>query len=185
MDIQKYVEEAHQTAMKHGWHDEKESKEHFLMLIITEIAELIQADRKNIHSRWELFCNRLIVDVKDPDERFKEWFKTYIKQSFEDELADICIRVFDFIGEFNIRIEQLDKIQTEINPDFDKMSLTEQCFMVVGAITECDSMPINCKNILLLAEHWAKRYGIDLEWHIKQKMRYNKLREWRHGNKKY
>ena len=185
MDIQKYVNETYQTAMEHGWHDEKKSKEHWLMLIITEIAELIQADRENKHANREMFEYGLKIDPNDPDEAFKAWFDTHIKQSFEDELADICIRVFDFIGEFDIQVSMLDTIESHISPEFSKFSLTEQCFMVIGAITECEDMQMNCKNIILVAEHWAKLYGIDLEWHIKQKMRYNKLREWRHGNKKY
>jgi NTP pyrophosphatase (non-canonical NTP hydrolase) len=30
---------------------------------------------------------------------------------------------------------------------------------------------------------FAEHYGIDLEWHIAQKMRYNKLRPYKHGKK--
>lgn len=185
MNIQNYVDDAHQTALKHGWHDEKKSMDHFLMLIITEMAELIQADRRGIHARREMFEYRLAVEPNDPDERFKKWFDTFIKQSFEDELADICIRVFDFIGEFNISIDQLNRIHSDIRPEFFNLSLTEQCYFMISSIVECDSMPINCKLILLTVENMAKWNDIDLEWYIEQKMRYNRLREWKHGNKKY
>ena len=185
MNIKEYVDEAHKTAQQHGWHDEKMSENHFLMLIITEIVELIQADRKNKHTRRELFELRLKVSPGDPDNRFIDWFEPFVKNTFEDELADICIRTFDLIGEFNVKIEQLEKIHSEINQEFDIDTLTEQCFNVIGAIIECDNLPINCRNILIVAEHWAKLYEIDLEWHIKQKMRYNRLRQWRHGNMKY
>ena len=32
---------------------------------------------------------------------------------------------------------------------------------------------------------WAESLEIDLDWHIDAKMRYNAMREYRHGNKKY
>ena len=32
---------------------------------------------------------------------------------------------------------------------------------------------------------YCKQKGIDIDFFVEQKMRYNKLREYRHGNKKY
>ena len=32
---------------------------------------------------------------------------------------------------------------------------------------------------------YCKQKDIDIEWFIEQKMKYNKLRSFRHGNKKY
>ena len=49
MDLQKLSQEAFATAKAHGWHDEKLPDETYLMLIITEIAEAVQADRKNFY----------------------------------------------------------------------------------------------------------------------------------------
>lgn len=47
MDLQKLSQEAFETAKAHGWHDIELPDETYLMLIITEIAEAVQADRKN------------------------------------------------------------------------------------------------------------------------------------------
>ena len=185
MKIQEYIEQVHQTATEHGWHEQKQSTEHWLMLIITEICEMIEADRENNHARREIFEHRLEVQPNDPDDRFKEWFKPYIKDTFEDELADICIRTIDLMGESGISVKQFDKIHTQFNPDFYKQELPKQCFDIIGVITDCDALPIVCNNILKFAEHVAENHGVDLEWHIEQKMRYNQLREWKHGNKAY
>lgn len=185
MNIQKYIEEVHQTAVEHGWHEEQKPKEHWLMLIITEICEMIAADRINKRANRQMFEHRLVVEPSDPDKRFKEWFKTYIKESFEDELADVCIRTFDFMGENGIKTETLNRIHSELHPDFNRQHLLIQSFDLIGVITDCDSASIVCSSIFAVAEHWAKLYDIDLEWYIEQKMRYNRLREWKHGNKKY
>ncbi len=56
MDITKYIKEAHQTATKHGFHDSTKSDIYWLMLIITEICEVISADReKRQHRRNGVF----------------------------------------------------------------------------------------------------------------------------------
>lgn len=185
MKIQEYIEQVHQTAVEHGWHEEPQDNEYWLMLIITEICEMIAADRKNRHANRQLFEHRLEVDPNDPDNRFKEWFKTYIKDTFEDELADVCIRTFDFMGETGIKAEQLAKVHIEIPDDFGQQHLLKQCFDLTGNITDSETPAITCANILAVIERLATIYDVDLEWHIKQKMRYNKLRQWKHGNKKY
>ena len=47
MNFDELAQEALATAKAHGWHDTEQPDEHWLMLIITEIAEAVQADRKN------------------------------------------------------------------------------------------------------------------------------------------
>lgn len=172
MNIKKYVKEAHQTATDHGFHDEPRQNEYWLMLIITEICEVVDADRRSgSFDGMEDFLERTNVH---PD--FAERYNVYIKGTVAEELADICIRVFDFMGEAGIKPSTLSKIYMEPGPEFDELPLMVQCYNVIGAIIECDSQPINCKNILLMAEYWARKYNIDLEWHIRAKMEYNKLR---------
>lgn len=49
MNLNKLRDEAYATAKANGWHNEEHSDEHCLMLVITEIAEAVQADRKNLY----------------------------------------------------------------------------------------------------------------------------------------
>ena len=87
MNLNELKDRAYKTAKAHGWHDKELSDETYLMLIITEIAEAVQADRKGIRPDIEGYMCRV-------------------------------------------------------------------------------------KNI-------------DIDWHVEQKMRYNELRSYKHGNKKY
>ena len=48
MDLNNLRDEAYAIAREHGWHEQEHSDEHHLMLIITEMAEAVQADRKNL-----------------------------------------------------------------------------------------------------------------------------------------
>ena len=45
MNYNKLAEEAHENAVKHGFWETKVSNEHCLMLVITEIAEMVEAHR--------------------------------------------------------------------------------------------------------------------------------------------
>lgn len=94
-----------------------------LALIHSELSEALEADR---NERYAVDTARGFEIIKD-DAEFKEWFETYIKNTFEDEIADVVIRCLDT----------------------------------------------------------AEYMGFDLERHILCKMRYNTLREKKHGNKKY
>ena len=47
MDYNKLKVKAHSNAVKHGFWEKRLSNEHCLMLVITEIGELVEADRSN------------------------------------------------------------------------------------------------------------------------------------------
>jgi NTP pyrophosphatase (non-canonical NTP hydrolase) len=117
--INKLAKEIHQNARNKGFHDEDKNIGEMLCLIHSEVSEALEADRENIYSNCD------ISTYSDFDESFIEWFKKHVKDSFEDELADIMIRVMDL----------------------------------------------------------AESKGINLEDHIKAKMKYNSLREHKHGKK--
>lgn len=60
----------------------------------------------------------LIKSSKDIE---RDAFKTYIKNSFEDELADIIIRTLDICGYLNIDIERSVLAKIKYNKTRDKL----------------------------------------------------------------
>ncbi|MGB0850284.1 MAG: hypothetical protein ACPGTP_03490 [Bacteroidia bacterium] len=119
--INKLSTEIHETAKSKGFYDGERNIGEVLALIHSEVSEALEADRKNHYTRTEL---SQIVQETD-NEVFKSKFEESIKNTFEDELADILIRVMDLAG----------------------------------------------------------YRGVDLEEHLKAKVRYNSLREHKHGKK--
>ena len=93
---------AYQCAKEHGFHDKEYSNEHWMMLIITEISEAVNADRKGKHADVEEFNKT----TKITDFGFMRTFEKCIKDSVCDELADVVIRCLDFAGLKKIDIEQ-------------------------------------------------------------------------------
>ena len=119
--INKLSNEIHLINVRNGFYEDEKNIGEMLALIHSEVSEALECDRKG----RDCYVNVNEVAESKSDENFKSVFKGYIKDTFEDELADIMIRVMDL----------------------------------------------------------AAFKGIDLEAHIKAKMRYNSLRPYKHGKK--
>jgi len=83
-----------------------------LMLVVSELAEALEADRKDKRAKEKglKFLEEKEKDEWDRDfnetpEHFKKMFELYIKDSFEDEIADSFIRLFDLVGGLEIDID--------------------------------------------------------------------------------
>jgi len=78
-----------------------------LMLIVSEIGEAQEALRKNKHGDIQSFEDSkwpIDIPTKDYHEYEIYSFEEIIKDTFEDEIADTFIRLFDLCGYLNIDI---------------------------------------------------------------------------------
>ena len=92
-----------------GFYDEKREIGTLLMLCVSELAEALEADRKDEYAELENFH----VNVKSFG--FKNSFESCIKDTFEDEIADTVIRLLDLCGHLKVDIEQHVKLKLEYN----------------------------------------------------------------------
>jgi len=179
MEVQKYIDRAYKNACEHGFHDEALSDEHMLMLIVCEIAEAVEADRngKRVDAKYE-------SELK-PYPVMGFFYDNFIKGSVEEELADICIRLFDFAGEKGYKIERTDEGVTRnlLLGLFATTPFAENAFELCKHLTLAPVNPVTIQACILFVELWAKSLDIDLEWHIEQKMKYNESRPKMHGKK--
>jgi NTP pyrophosphatase (non-canonical NTP hydrolase) len=119
--INQLAKKIHENAKSKGFFDSEKNIGEMLCLIHSEVSEALEADRNSNYTT----CNMNVINGWHFDEDFKPEFTKNVKNTFEDELADVVIRVLDLCA-FK---------------------------------------------------------GIDIEAHIKAKMRYNSLREHKHGKK--
>jgi NTP pyrophosphatase (non-canonical NTP hydrolase) len=77
--------EAYMTAKSKGWHDEERETGTLLALIHSEVSEALEADRKGN------------------------------AENFAEELADVCIRIFDLCGSRGIDLESAISKKMEYN----------------------------------------------------------------------
>ena len=168
---------AYQCAKAHGFHDKEHSDAHWMMLIVTEISEAVNADRKGQHALVEEFNRTLKVT----DFGFKNTFERCIKGSVEEELADIVIRCLDYAGLKKINVEGRIILSYTVTK---KKSFIENMYAIVKDIvnykySQEELINYAFRQVLRVAEF----YNIDLLWHIEQKMKYNELRPMLNGKK--
>lgn len=180
MDLQKLSQEAFETAKAHGWHDEEQPDETYLILIITEIAEAVQADRKDKHAYKDKFLASQKPD--DDGDMFSMLFGQYIKNSVEDELADIIIRCLDLAA---LRGVSLDWVQYYVTSYCLDASIAKRDFPTFAYFLTFKAVNGDVIDVLARVIAYCKLKGIDIDFFVEQKMRYNKLRSYKHGNKKY
>lgn len=182
MNLNELRDKAYQCAVAHGWHEENLSDEHFLCLVISELMEAVEADRKGMHANRANF-EYYMKQRKRDDGEFMYAFKQDIKDSVEDELADACIRMLDLAG---LRGYDLDSFEYEGSDteDYSDMTFTESMFRICVYVTDNFYRD---EPFILLNEIFAfcRDRNIDIFWHIKQKMKYNELRPYKHGDKNY
>ena len=182
MNLNELRDKAYQCAVAHGWHEENLSDEHFLCLVISELMEAVEADRKGKHADRESFKSSYEDEEPHDDVNFKYCFEKYIKDTIPDELSDAVIRLLDLAGLRNISID-----------DFPKEAIYGASESCVGetfteSIYAISTLPIRyfyeynysfesqIGHMLLSIFGLAKHMNIDLIWHVEQKMRYNELR---------
>ena len=177
---------AYKTACEHGFHDKELSNEHCLCLIVGELMEAVEADRKGrlgkkCKSRFEMDYNRYPALVEE-EKRFKCSFKKNVKDTLPDELSDAVIRLLDLAGLRNISIADF--------PEEAIYGASESCVgeTFTESIYAISTLPIRyfyeynysfesqIGHMLLSIFGLAKHMNIDLIWHVEQKMRYNELR---------
>lgn len=182
MNLNKLRDKAYQCAVAHGWHDENLSDEHFLCLVISELMEAVEADRKGMHANRANF-EYYMKQRKRDDGEFMYAFKHDIKDSVEDELSDACIRLLDLAGLRGYDLDSFDYEGSDTE-DYSDMSFTESMFKICVYITDNFYRD---ESFIFLNEIFAfcRDRNIDIFWHIKQKMKYNELRPYKHGDKSY
>lgn len=182
VNLNELRDKAYQCAVTHGWHEKDLSDEHFLCLVISELMEAVEADRKGMHANRANF-EYYMKQRKRDDGEFMYAFKHDIKDSVEDELSDACIRLLDLAGLRGYDLDSFDYEGSDTE-DYSDMSFTESMFKICVYVT--DNF-YRAEAFILLNEIFAfcRDRNIDIFWYIKQKMKYNELRPYKHGDKNY
>ncbi len=95
MTLNELSRAAHSAAVAKGFYERERGFPELAMLVVTEIAEAVEADRNNEWTPCSPPCDGLEPDT----------FETLYKDTVEDEIADIFIRLFDLCGFYGIDID--------------------------------------------------------------------------------
>lgn len=189
VDLNALRDQAYETALKHGWHDENFSNRHFVMLVLTELAEAVEADRRGRYFRRKDFEHDLALCSEMAEKEFflPCVFAKYVKDTVEDELADTVIRLLDLAGLLNMHIDVFGENDIQDMADSrNGETFVERVYVVCCQITKYERGYLSgtALNAMILSVFGLAKYlNINLIWHIEQKMKYNETRERLHGKK--
>lgn len=185
LDFDTLKEKAFETANNHGWHDREQTDEVSLMLIITEVAEAVNADRKGKCADKDKFLASLKSD--DDGEMFSMLFNQYVKDTFEDELSDIIIRCMDLgrmrFCSFDGVNEEVERLSVSVDriPSFPVLA-----YYICQDITfPSYDLEDRLQNVVIQVLSYCRLRNIDIASFVDLKMRYNEMRSYKHGGKKY
>ena len=193
IDLNALRDRAYKTACEHGFHDQELSNEHCLCLVISELMEAVEADRKRKYFKEKIMFERdfnLYSALVEENVRYRNAFEKHIKDTVGDELADAVIRLFALAGLRGISLElangDIDDCIEDMAETCKDETFTESIYSISTLPVRYDGIfdfPTAVNDMILSIFGLAKHLDVDLFWHIEQKMRYNELREKMHGKK--
>lgn len=181
---------AYYISVEHGFHKEEKPDAYYLGLVMSEMGEAINADRKGWHGDGLLF---------EDDEReglsFVENFKKHIENTVEEKLANIVIRLLDFAGMKGYTLyvgtkAQLTLDSTDAFLKFEEGGMPGILFYLMDFLAagfDWNYIRTCIYNIIYILEDcFGEITGgsdCDLWWFVKKKMQYNDLRPILNGKK--
>lgn len=175
-------DKAYQCAKDHGFYEKELLASEHVMFIVSEIGEAINAYQEQRFANRVMFEKNFDTPQVNPEEHWKYCFEIFIKDSVEDELADIFIRLLSFIGWLGVDInEKLD--ESELSKGIQTLSnvkeLPSQLYYPLDLLVEYRNSEFALLSLICI----CRINNIDLFWHVEQKMKYNEMRPYKHGKK--
>lgn len=172
---------AHKTAVEHGFYgDGVKPVSFYFGLVMSEAGEAINAERKGLHAD--------VSGFEEDDAKgitFAENFRQHVKDSVEDEIADIVIRLFDFAGLKKYVLHFSSGCCPYVKGDYLAADLFVLMAFLYDVHREADfELRVNSL-INVLASYFGILTGSskDLWWFVAKKMQYNEHRPMLNGKK--
>ena len=146
----------------------------------------IALEHKKGRAYTSIFKDREWPVTKSAIQKVCKEYKKYT-DSVEFETADVCIRLFDFLGMKGLEPEVFADKHDDWVSYFGQMSVCEQCYeMLQGISIICNESPKSemaaiTSGMILFCFNFAEHHGFNLEQHIVWKMKYNDFRDKLHG----
>lgn len=174
-------DKAFKIAVDKGFYEQPINKESELMMIISELAEAINALRCKRHTD--------LYGWTTPDfyynEAYTDLFEKCCKDTFEDELADTLLRALSLAGALKINLRLAEVIVHE------RLSIsapTQPASVFFFALTQLLAQgiavfdtPVVLNRFIGYLIVWCREEGIEIDLHVYLKMIYNEHRPFLNG----
>lgn len=189
-DLNTLAQRIHENAKAKGFWDAPRNTGEVFMLIVSELGEALEAHRSGKRADMAEINESISRGWawEDSPISFEHMFKQDIKDTFEDEIADVVIRILDWCAYADLTID-IPLYEMHGDFDFPKDSnigevLLDITAWICRARRDVSIDTEACFNAaVILCCNLADAQDFDLMRHIELKMQYNATRERLHGKK--
>ena len=198
MNILELIEESHQVSKEKGFWDGNKNHSETVLLIIANVGDIVKANKKKKLADWNSYSTATLSVPNVYEATFKDAFEKHIKDSFEDEIANVMIRICDFLGGTKVDIFDTqpwirDYASLPLNEFFLHAQISGRyngklAEWLHNALWECSAYSKEGDHglihLLCYLGRIVSEMNIDIGRHIETKLKYNKTRALLYGRKK-
>lgn len=179
MIIDNFIKTSFEIAKEKGFYSEETIIENHITGLISELYETYQAHRNNLFTDQREYDSNWFIDVNSKCDLWIILYSKKIKNTFEDEITDLFIRVFNLSSFLNLNIAEIIISNNGLKDlDFDNQILYfNNLFLKYNDIT----LNVWINKILSSLLELCEIYNIPIIDHIKAKIKYNENRKHLHG----
>ena len=197
MQLEQIAIQIHEENKKKGFWPPDRCIFEVIALILSEMVEALEALRKDRKTAFDL-------QINESDPAFESVFINHIKDSFEDEIADTCIRILDLAGAYQLELPFVwpEKVQEkwleglQNNLVFKSLEDSFAKYLMefsirLGEISKQIQLMNQANEVLqkylpvLLLDllNYAILGQIDIQKHVEMKLAFNRRRAFMHNKK--
>lgn len=185
-----YAHESYQNSFDHGFWEagETRSKGEMVMLMVSKLGECQEAHRKDYwailsFNEWKTILPQESRVIASDDELWNLWFEEQIKNTVQDEMADVAIRIMDFVYGWRCLFVPQD-YRKDPTGNFSHDLLRLNWYIMLAFEDHGNLHPGKDWGYALSAlTTFCGWWEIDLARHIEMKQRYNRTRPYKHSKK--
>lgn len=179
MVIQKFKAQSYKIAKDKGFYTDDTPIEKHITGILSELFEAYESHRLGSFTNKDVYNKNWINNPNYLSITWRQLYLKLIKDTFEDEITDLFIRVFNLSSYLKIDLKDVTPYYEHIQ---DK-NIDQQIIHIDQLILQYNDMtPRLWFSVLLNTLYgFCNIYEINLKVHLAAKIEYNKSREYLHG----
>lgn len=165
---QEFAETASDISEARGWWKGENSLYKNRLKLVEECGELavaISDENATKENAYKILHRKFVMS------RFDE----LVKDTIQDEIADIWIKGVDILKRLDMSLLPCESSEYVVGLNIERIESSEEFVLELSQLCGRDVSFIPA--MLLFIEAWCIKSGVDLEWHVENKMIYNRYRK--------
>jgi len=181
MVIQKYINKSYKIAQDKGFYSDDTPIEKHITGILSELFEVYEAHRLGAFTNKNIYTLNWFNNPNSLSSTWCHLYKTGVKDTLEDEITDMFIRIFNLSAFMNVKLDNIRPYTAKI----DNLNIDQQILHINQLILNYNDLSIKLWFSLVLTTLLGFCYlnKINIKLHIECKIEFNKTREHLHGKK--